>query len=434
MKKSRINFRLDNLHLIISILTIELSCAIRDEAENGHVYAIDGQPSVTLECTAFKSRATDVQWLLYEKPIDKELQYLKNGKQVIKYTTPESIGRTYELIIKDVERRDEGTYICQLNGDILACGITLTVGFLHNSPSVECQLFQTPRIALNSQTPDEITQDLNLTCSADIGSNIVVNITILKSAEGQSVPLISVDKTQSNAIDDVKHSFQVNVSGLDGGRFWCVVLHHMLPEPVNCSTSMLVKPQAEIKEVKGSEFKCTSTTTPYPSDVSFRWRVCLTSENRSNSSIDSCEMLNNTSSSLTLMDKMNTDLMLKCEIENAVGVGQAYLNVTSEQPEDDDEVADLIWVKWVIGCLVVLLIIGIIVAIVVKKSEIKISLQEIGKKRDESTTNKTTTDVSQMPLYAIPNKNNNKGATNESSLNTRYEMHAPEPVYHVLEK
>ncbi|XP_033101483.1 uncharacterized protein LOC117104711 [Anneissia japonica] len=241
-----------------------------------------------------------------------------------------------ELSIRNIERRDEGHYKCQVEKTAVEDIGELTVGnCLDENPFVRCDMTlsnSTSRTDRNNITmfAGHILH-VNISCKAFIGNNVLVNITIINVANhsiASALPVYSHVEEQSSATRGVYVSHAVDVAGLDERHFWCVADHPKMSHPVNCSTPSLMKPKVKINgSADNTQFECKVES--YPPFTSYQWKLCRYSGNETNVQKEECEKLNITSSNLNLTNngEMKDGFVLICEVENAVGTGHSKLTI-----------------------------------------------------------------------------------------------------------
>ncbi|XP_033114708.1 uncharacterized protein LOC117115126 [Anneissia japonica] len=266
---------------------------------------------------------------------------------VTKYTlsnTTIRTTRTYNLQIRNVLSTDDGVYTCHVifARNNIKRNIELAVRYLNENPFVVCQLLSTFNTSTQHRSnyemgkPEDQTHRVSINCRADIGKNIFINITIMKSVHDKHlIPVYFATKEQSDVINGVDIDYPVDVTGLDGWKFWCVAQQSMMLRPVNSSTAILKKPRVKIVPLKmdSNQYRCEVES--YPDVTFFRWIIC--EKEIGNTAVEECKVLNSTRSYVTLMDIADVDdvLILICQSQNAVGTGCGNRTITSHiEPTD----------------------------------------------------------------------------------------------------
>ncbi|XP_033111274.1 uncharacterized protein LOC117112317 [Anneissia japonica] len=327
--------------LLISFI---LTCATGDVmVEQEEIMAREGS-SVTLKCIVTSDNTPTVSWFFNDNRIFHNQKVVEEDKIVLKYTFSNTTGlnstRTYRynLQIRNVLPTDDGVYTCRviIAEKTITRHIKLEVKYLNENPFVSCQ-FSTSNTSIQHGSSHQTEKTryqtqliTGISCTANIGKNIIVNITIMKSAHYKNdlIPVYFAITMQSDSVNGVNIIYPVNVTGLDGWQFWCVAHQSMILQPLNSSTPLLMKPRVKITKLNidsEEQFKCEVESYP---DASFRWIIC--EKETENVEVEECKVLNSTSSDVTLMDIGAVDdaLILICEAQNAVGTGHGNLSIT----------------------------------------------------------------------------------------------------------
>ncbi|XP_033117422.1 uncharacterized protein LOC117117275 [Anneissia japonica] len=335
----------------VLLISFILTCVTGDvTVEQQQIKASEGS-SATLKCFVCSDHEPSLSWFYNNNKINTKQVVVEEGKVVHKYILSNTTNqnskptRSYNLQIRNVLSTDDGVYTCLVivAGNTIKGNITLAVKYLNEKPFVNCQLLlSTPsRPSLTEhgnnheigKTRDQ-TQTL-ISVKANIGKNILVNITIMKSAHHKhEIDVHFATEEQSNAVDGLDVSYLVNVTGLDGWKFWCVAHQSMMLRPVNSSTPLLMKPRVNITKLKKDSVQYKCDVESYPEVTFFRWIVC---GNEIESVQSKCKELNSTRSNVTLMDigSENDVLILICEAQNAVGSGHGNLTITKHTEHTD---------------------------------------------------------------------------------------------------
>ncbi|XP_033101460.1 uncharacterized protein LOC117104685 [Anneissia japonica] len=409
--------------------------------------------NVDFKCTIPSPSADNAEhkmkWFFRNEPIDFDDEtVLDSGVTIKKYKELYN-----ELSIRNIERRDEGHYKCQVGNTAVEYIGELTVGnCLDENPFVRCDMTlsnSTSRTDRNNITmiAGHILQ-VNISCKAFIGNNVLVNITIINVANHSTAPALPVYyhvEEQSSATRGVYVSHAVDVAGLDGRQFWCVADHPKMSHPVNCSTPSLITPKVKINgNADNTQFECKVES--YPPFTSYQWKLCRYPEKETNVQKEECEILNITSSNLNWTNNggMKEWFVLICEVENAVGIGHGELTIIlNRETRKKTGNSNSILVKLYIGVASLLLSFLVVLVYCCKRSrrrtrvkrkkkaetfeEVKVSTAY---KPDISHLLQITTDPSS--LHATPVNPMKKCAT--YAYDSQSDNQKVRPVYFTLEK